>query len=141
MINKATKSVKAGVKATTKTNTLFKAFGVKGPEEEVSIYDTKVDVFGDGKFDKDQITISSWNLNGIRAVKRKGMFEPYFKTDHFDIICYNETKIAEDTAKEVDIYSWFPEWYQYWSYAFKKGYSGTAILSKVKPISVQYGLG
>lgn len=44
-------------------------------------------------------------------------------------------------AKHFKIFDWFPDWYQYWSYAEKKGYSGTAILSKEKPISVRYGLG
>lgn len=141
MLKGIKKGIKAGAKSTTKVNTLFKTFGVKEPKKEQTTFELKVDKLGDGKFSKNMVKMASWNLNGIRAVKRKQMFGPFFQTDDFDIVCFNETKIAEDTAKEVDIFSWFPDWYQYWGYAMKKGYSGTGILSKEKALSVQYGLG
>ncbi len=83
--------------------------------------------------------ILSWNLNGIRAVAKKGLIDIIRDLDA-DIICFQETKAQDDQVAEVleplaGEYNW------YVSSAVKKGYSGTAILSKKEPISVSYGLG
>ncbi len=77
----------------------------------------------------------SWNVNGLRAVMTKG-FEEIFKAFDADIFCLQETKLQEG---QIDF---APEGYHcYWNYAEKKGYSGTAIFSKIEPISVTYGMG
>lgn len=79
----------------------------------------------------------SWNVNGLRAVIKKG-FEDFLQTTAPDVLCLQETKISSDLVENFS----FPDYpYCYWNCAEKKGYSGTAILSKAKPISVQYGLG
>ena len=77
----------------------------------------------------------SWNVNGIRAVLTKG-FEDFFKSVNADIFCIQETKCQEGQVElEFDGYE------SYWNSAEKKGYSGTAIFTKIKPISVKYGIG
>lgn len=78
--------------------------------------------------------IVSWNVNGIRAVHKKGLFVPFVEKVKPDIICLQETK-AEQGQSEVDL----PEYEEYWHSAKKKGYSGTAIFTKVKPHSVILG--
>ncbi len=75
--------------------------------------------------------IVSWNVNGIRAVHRKGLFVPFIEKYKPDILCLNETK-AEKHQSEIDL----PEYEEYWNSADKKGYAGTAIFTKEKPISV-----
>ncbi len=75
--------------------------------------------------------IISWNVNGIRAVHKKGLFVPFIEKYKPDILCLQETK-AEQHQSEVDL----PDYEEYWNSATKKGYSGTAIFSKEKPISV-----
>lgn len=75
--------------------------------------------------------IISWNVNGIRAVHKKGLFLPFIKKYQPDILCLNETK-AERGQAEIDL----PEYEEYWNSAEKKGYSGTAIFTKTKPVSV-----
>ncbi|EAD3114377.1 exodeoxyribonuclease III [Listeria monocytogenes] len=77
----------------------------------------------------------SWNVNGLRAAVKKGFLE-YFEEVDADIFCLQETKLQEGQI-ELDL----PAYKDYWNYAVKKGYSGTAIFTKVKPLSVQYGLG
>ena len=77
----------------------------------------------------------SWNVNGIRACLQKG-FMDYFNEIDADIFCLQETKCQEGQV-ELDL----PGYYQYWNYAKKKGYSGTAIFSKKEPIQVTYGMG
>ncbi|WP_409509369.1 exodeoxyribonuclease III [Bacillus spizizenii] len=78
----------------------------------------------------------SWNVNGLRAVMRKMDFLSYLKEEDADIICLQETKIQDG---QVDLQ---PEGYHvYWNYAVKKGYSGTAVFSKQKPLHVMYGIG
>lgn len=77
----------------------------------------------------------SWNVNGIRACVGKG-FEEYFKSADADIFCIQESKMQEGQL-ELDL----PGYYQYWNYAEKKGYSGTAVFSKREPLSVQNGMG
>lgn len=77
----------------------------------------------------------SWNVNGLRACIGKGFLD-YFKEQQADIFCLQETKLQEGQIElELDGY------HQYWNYAEKKGYSGTAIFTKEKPISVHYGIG
>ncbi|WP_060681828.1 exodeoxyribonuclease III [Virgibacillus halodenitrificans] len=78
--------------------------------------------------------IVSWNVNGIRACVRKGFLE-YFHEIDADIFCLQETKLQEGQIK-LDL----PGYYQYWNYAERKGYSGTAVFTKEKPQQVTYGL-
>lgn len=77
----------------------------------------------------------SWNVNGIRACVQKGFLD-FFKEADADIFCIQETKMQEGQL-ELEL----PGYHQYWNYAVKKGYSGTAVFTKVKPLSVAYGLG
>jgi exodeoxyribonuclease-3 len=79
--------------------------------------------------------IISWNVNGIRAVHKKGLFVPFIKKHQPDILCLQETK-AEQHQHEVDL----PEYDEYWNSAERKGYSGTAIFTKTKPLSVKLGI-
>ena len=77
----------------------------------------------------------SWNVNGLRACVGKGFLD-YFKEQQADIFCLQETKLQEGQIElELDGY------HQYWNYAEKKGYSGVAVFTKEKPISVHYGIG
>lgn len=77
----------------------------------------------------------SWNVNGIRACAKKGFLD-FFNEIDADIFCIQETKLQEGQIDlELDGY------YQYWNYAGKKGYSGTALFTKEEPINVLYGLG
>ena len=77
----------------------------------------------------------SWNVNGLRACLGKG-FTEYFQSADADFFCLQETKLQ---AGQVELE--LPGYHQYWNYAEKKGYSGTAIFAKAEPISVQYGVG
>lgn len=77
----------------------------------------------------------SWNVNGIRACVQKGFLD-FFKEVDADIFCIQESKMQEGQL-ELDLEGY----HQYWNYAEKKGYSGTAIFTKQEPISVQYGIG
>ncbi|TVX96880.1 exodeoxyribonuclease III [Cohnella terricola] len=77
----------------------------------------------------------SWNVNGLRACVNKG-FTDYFKQIDADIFCLQETKLQEGQI-ELQIGE---EYEGYWNYAEKKGYSGTAVLTRVKPLSVRYGI-
>lgn len=77
----------------------------------------------------------SWNVNGIRACLNKG-FVDFFNEQDPDIFCLQETKLQEGQL-ELPLEGY----YQYWNYALKKGYSGTAIFSKKEPLSVRYGIG
>jgi exodeoxyribonuclease-3 len=78
--------------------------------------------------------IISWNVNGIRAVIKKGLFLPFVEKYQPDILCLQETK-AEKSQIVIDL----PEYKEYWNSALKKGYSGTAIFSKIEPLSVVNG--
>lgn len=104
--------------------------------------------------------IVSWNVNGIRAILSKG-FSEFFDNIDADIFCIQETKMqilsekqekreqmslfgdSDETSKEFDINNLeiFNNYYCYWNNALKKGYSGTAIITKIKPINVRYGIG
>ena len=77
----------------------------------------------------------SWNVNGLRACMKKG-FQEYFEAADADIFCLQETKLQEG---QIDLE--LPGYHQYWNYAEKKGYSGTALFAKEEPISVRYGIG
>lgn len=77
----------------------------------------------------------SWNVNGLRACVGKGFLE-YFNEQQADIFCLQETKLQEGQI-ELELNGY----HQYWNYAEKKGYSGTAIFTKKESISVQYGIG
>lgn len=81
----------------------------------------------------------SWNVNGLRAVMKKG-FCDFFKSCDADIFCIQETKMQEDQI-DLEIESTFEGYYSYWNSAIKKGYSGTAVFTKKKPIKVTYGIG
>ena len=77
----------------------------------------------------------SWNVNGLRACVGKGFLD-YFQSVDADIFCIQESKLQEGQI-DLDL----PGYHQYWNYAVKKGYSGTAIFTRQEPVSVTYGLG
>lgn len=77
----------------------------------------------------------SWNVNGFRAVLTKG-FNDFFESIDADIFCLQETKMQEGQANTD-----YPGYYGYFNYAEKKGYSGTAVFTKIKPLNVTYGIG
>lgn len=77
----------------------------------------------------------SWNVNGLRACVGKG-FLNFFNEVEADIFCLQETKLQEGQI-ELDL----PGYHQYWNYAEKKGYSGTALFTKTEPLQVTYGIG
>ena len=78
--------------------------------------------------------IYSWNVNGIRAVLKKGLFQPFLAAHQPDILCLQETK-AERGQVEIDL----PGYHEHWHSAVKKGYSGTAVFSRQAPLSVTHG--
>ena len=77
----------------------------------------------------------SWNVNGLRACVEKGFLD-FFKEIDADIFCIQESKLQEGQI-DLDL----PGYHQYWNYAEKKGYSGTAIFTKKEPLQVTYGIG
>ena len=77
----------------------------------------------------------SWNVNGLRACVQKGFLD-FFREADADFFCIQESKLQEGQIT-LDL----PGFYQYWNYAEKKGYSGTAIFTKHEPLSVSYGIG
>lgn len=77
--------------------------------------------------------ILSWNVNGINACLKKGFMEVFRKIDA-DIVCLQETKLSGQFSIPIDTI------YQYWNLATKKGYSGTSIISKKKPLQIMYGI-
>ena len=77
----------------------------------------------------------SWNVNGLRACMQKGFLD-FFNEVDADIFCIQESKLQEGQI-DLDL----PGYHQYWNYAEKKGYSGTAIFTKKEPLSVTYGIG
>ncbi len=80
--------------------------------------------------------IISWNVNGIRAVIKKGFYD-FVTENNPDVLCLQETKAHKEQVElQLDDYP-----YQYWNSAEKKGYSGTAIFSKIKPLSIQNDIG
>src|SRR6266446_10250987 len=83
-----------------------------------------------------RMNIVSWNVNGIRAVVRKQMLQPCVATYAPDVICLQETK-AHPGQVTLDL-PLYP--YQYWNGADRRGYAGTAIVSKIAPLAVHHGL-
>ena len=83
--------------------------------------------------------IYSWNVNGIRAVQKKGLLKPFLDGHKPDILCIQETKAQENQVLD-DFAELFPEYEQYWHSAEKKGYSGTAIFTKTSPEDVILGI-
>lgn len=81
------------------------------------------------------MNIVSWNVNGLRACIGKG-FSDFFKLSEADVFCIQETKLQRSSF-EFDQ----PGYYDYWNDAEKKGYAGTAVFSKIKPLAVTYGIG
>lgn len=79
--------------------------------------------------------IYSWNVNGIRAVWNKGLFQKFIEEEQPDVVCLQEIKSLQEQG-EVDL----PDYTEYWNPATKKGYSGTAIFSKNEPLSVVNGM-
>lgn len=77
----------------------------------------------------------SWNVNGLRACVGKGFLD-FFKEIDADVFCIQESKLQEGQI-DLDL----PGYHQYWNYALKKGYSGTAMFTKEEPLSVSYGIG
>ena len=77
----------------------------------------------------------SWNVNGLRACVGKG-FTEFLLAEDADLFCVQETKLQEGQIT-LDL----PGYHQYWNYAVKKGYSGTAVFTKTKPLNVSYGIG
>lgn len=77
----------------------------------------------------------SWNVNGLRACMEKG-FREFLEREQPDVLCLQETKMQPHQAEFE-----FPGYEIYWNSAVKKGYSGTAVLTKEKPVSVSYDLG
>ena len=77
----------------------------------------------------------SWNVNGLRACLTKGFMDSFHALDA-DIFCLQETKLQEG-QHDLDL----PGYHQYWNYAEKKGYSGTAMFTREEPINVSYGIG
>ena len=83
--------------------------------------------------------VVSWNVNGLRAAMGKG-FKEFFNQIDADIFCIQETKMQEDQI-DIEISNLFKDYNSYWNSALKKGYSGTAVFTKKKPIKVSYGIG
>ncbi|WP_156889963.1 exodeoxyribonuclease III [Planococcus lenghuensis] len=77
----------------------------------------------------------SWNVNGLRAVMKKGFID-FFEQSDADVVCLQEIKLQEG---QIDFSP--PGYFSYWHYAERKGYSGTAIFTKQRPLSVRHGLG
>lgn len=77
----------------------------------------------------------SWNVNGLRSCMNKG-FAEIFREINADILCVQETKMQQGQA-ELN----FPGYEQFWNCAVKKGYSGTAVFSRIQPLAISYGLG
>ncbi len=82
------------------------------------------------------VKLISWNVNGLRAVLKKNFLE-YFDEEKPDILCVQETKSSPDQVEQL----WPSKYTTYWNSAQKKGYSGTAIFTKTRPINVQTGIG
>ena len=77
----------------------------------------------------------SWNVNGLRACVSKGFLD-FVQNENADVFCVQETKLQEG---QIDLE--LPGYHQYWNYAEKKGYSGTAVFTKEEPLTISYGIG
>lgn len=110
---------------------LFYSFGAKDTRQggRIMVY------FEKQEKERIEMKMISWNVNGLRAAVGKGFLD-YFKEADADIFSIQETKLQEG---QIDLPT--EGYHQYWNYAEKKGYSGVAVFTKEKPISVSYGLG
>ena len=87
----------------------------------------------------DAMKVFSWNVNGIRAVEKKGELRPFIKKFAPDIVCFQETKAHDGQVAEY-FAEHYPEYEQFWHSAERKGYSGTAIFTKISPVEAIYGI-
>ena len=130
---------KKGKKAKSKIPQLtLESFGIKSNIEDPS--SKKYPNFPE---DEDKlIKIIHWNVNGIRPLLRKRELDDLIKEEDPDIICFNETKIDNEIVEKLNLKNIFNKTYKSFWYCSeeKKGYSGTAILTKYEPISVKYGI-
>ena len=102
--------------------------------EGILLYNPPMEIAGkDGR--SEGMKLISWNVNGLRACVKKG-FEDAFQALDADIFCLQETKLQEGQIT-MDL----PGYHQYWNYAEKKGYSGTAVFTRQQPLSVRFGMG
>lgn len=94
-------------------------------------------------FPGDKIHIWHWNINGLKSVVDKGLLQKFMKETDPDIVCFNEIKTDEEKIMKGGFHKQIPDGYeQYWNCSkTKKGYAGTAILTKVKPLSVEFDIG
>ena len=111
-------------------------------KEKVTKEEKKISTF---PTDENQlIKIVCWNVAGIRSLFQKKDFDILIKEENPDIICFNETKIDEELIQKMNYKKMFKEKYNFYTYwnccTEKKGYSGTAILTKYEPISISYGM-
>ena len=83
--------------------------------------------------------IYSWNVNGIRAVEKKGLLKPFLEQHDPDVLCIQETKVHDGLISE-EFAEKYPQYEQFWHGAERKGYSGTAIFTKISPENVLFGL-
>ena len=79
--------------------------------------------------------LASWNVNGLRSVHKRGLFVPFVQEERPDILCLQETK-----AEKGQAVIYLPEYEEYWNSAARKGYSGTAIFTKMRPKNIELGL-
>jgi len=98
---------------------------------------------GDGQIQTDNLLICSWNINGFRRIINTKQLQDYFNARKPDILCLNEIKITQEMIEKEKLTSWIPPEYTCYfnSAKMKKAYSGVAIITRVKPMSVQYGMG
>eukprot|EP00347_Sterkiella_histriomuscorum_P000908 403374064 len=101
---------------------------------------------GDAKhedFKSDQLNIWVWNINGLQAVINKGMLDVFLQGEDPDIVCFNEIKTDPEKIKSASFHTKIPKDYeQYWNCSkSKKGYSGTGLITKIKPIKVTFDIG
>ncbi len=106
------------------------------------VHNTRAIALGDGKIESKEILISSWNVNGLSALLKKEDLHNYMKEVQPEIICLNEIKLTDENCEDIGT-KWIPDGYHgYFNCCkIKKGYSGVAIVSKHKPISVKFDLG
>lgn len=110
-----------------------------------SVKATAPTTISDGKIPGHSLLISCWNINGLRATLSKAFLQDYMKDRMPDILCLNETKIDKESLdRESSTFTkWIPPGYTHYFNCskLKRGYSGTAIITKYKPISIKYGIG
>ena len=147
ILSKKIQKVQKATKAEQKSRKITKAKSWHTGQQFLTKFisvKTQFSSTGDGKIPDDTILISCWNINGLRAMLGKPHLIDYFKQRSPDIICFNETKVDKDSLEnETSLFTkWIPETYSHYFNCskIKKGYAGTAIISKYKPLSVQYGI-